>query len=201
MDKRTLILVRGVPGCGKSTFKDYIKYDVHVEADKYFETYFEDKTYKETWDYFKEEGTLYNKHLYLAHKQCYELVEKSMQEDKTIVVTNTNIKQTDINKYYKIAKEYDYKVISLILENRHNGQDIHNVPKDVKQNMINNLSFQFHPYMNPTSIKEFENKIKHLKIKNKNTSKKVIRYSARKKDSYLIRKIKGFYWKHLKNKF
>jgi hypothetical protein len=40
-----------------------------------------------------------------------------------------------MEEYFKLAEKYGYKVISLIVENRHNGKNIHGVPDDKIQIM------------------------------------------------------------------
>jgi hypothetical protein len=37
--------------------------------------------------------------------------------------------------YLKLAEKYEYKVVSLIIENRHGGQNVHGVPEDKLQIM------------------------------------------------------------------
>jgi hypothetical protein len=37
--------------------------------------------------------------------------------------------------YYKLAEQYGYKVVSLIVENRHGNKNIHNVPDETLEKM------------------------------------------------------------------
>jgi hypothetical protein len=37
--------------------------------------------------------------------------------------------------YFDLAKKYDYNVVSLIVENRHGGKNVHGVPDDKVQEM------------------------------------------------------------------
>jgi hypothetical protein len=35
-----------------------------------------------------------------------------------------------MENYYELAKQYGYTVFSVIVENRHNGTNVHGVPQD-----------------------------------------------------------------------
>jgi predicted aldo/keto reductase-like oxidoreductase len=47
-----------------------------------------------------------------------------------IVVSNTFTQEWEMQPYYDLAKEYGYMVFSIIVENRHGGKNVHNVPED-----------------------------------------------------------------------
>jgi hypothetical protein len=44
--------------------------------------------------------------------------------------------------YFELGKKYDFKVISLIVENRHNGVNDHNVPIEVIDKMKNRFEIK-----------------------------------------------------------
>lgn len=89
----------------------------HFEADMYF---MQDGVYK--FDASK---------LKLAHNWCMIQTEKAMADDTAIViVSNTFTQEWEMERYYEMAKHYDYRVISLIVENRHGGVNVHGVPDD-----------------------------------------------------------------------
>ena len=48
-----------------------------------------------------------------------------------IVDHNTFTEEWEMQPYFDLAKEYDYRVTTLIVENRHNSKSIHNVPDEV----------------------------------------------------------------------
>jgi predicted kinase len=55
-----------------------------------------------------------------------------------IVVSNTFTTESELESYYKLAKEYDYRVYSIVVENRHGESEetnIHNVPFKTIQRM------------------------------------------------------------------
>ena len=132
MDKhKTLVLLRGLPGAGKSTFANYIWESKAVfEADKYF---YDDKgNYK--WD-----GNLLDQ----AHRWCQEGVENAMIENYgEIVVSNTLTMNKDIEPYMELAKKYGYHVVSLIVENRHGNESEHNVPQESMRKMRSRFEIQ-----------------------------------------------------------
>jgi plasmid replication initiation protein len=58
-------------------------------------------------------------------------------ESPRIVVSNTFTQEWEMEKYYKLAEKYGYRVYSLIIENRHDGINEHNVPSDKIEQMRN----------------------------------------------------------------
>ena len=126
--EKTLYIVRGIPGSGKSTFAKSLG-GVHFEADMFF---MKDGEYK--FDMFK---------LKEAHKWCQNSVNTAMilnttaGINQTIVVSNTFTQEWEMKPYFDIAEVYGYKVFSIIVENRHGGVNEHNVPEEVLSLMKN----------------------------------------------------------------
>jgi hypothetical protein len=54
-----------------------------------------------------------------------------------IVVSNTFTQEWEMQPYYDLAKQYGYKVFTLIVENRHGGVNEHGVPEDKLKIMKN----------------------------------------------------------------
>lgn len=126
MMPKSLFLIRGVPGSGKSTFANTIWNDYAIcEADKFH--YDEEGNYN--WDPTKVKQ---------AHAWCKEQVENRMKENASsngqyypeIVVSNTFTQEWEMEDYFKLAEKYGYRVTSIIVENRHGGTNVHNVPED-----------------------------------------------------------------------
>ena len=125
-----LFLVRGLPGSGKTSFASAIWNDYAVcEADKFFY----DKEGNYNFDPLK---------LKEAHAWCKNEVESKMIEHQNnqqyypeIAVSNTFTQEWEMEDYFKLAEKYEYKVVSLILENRHGSQNVHGVPDEKLQIM------------------------------------------------------------------
>ena len=57
------------------------------------------------------------------------------QHKSRIVVANTFTQEWEMDIYYDMAKRYNYRVHTIIVENRHGSTNIHNVPEDKLQQM------------------------------------------------------------------
>lgn len=113
---KELFLLRGLPGAGKSTLAKSLG-GVHAEADKYF---MDKGEYK--FDPSKTRD---------AHAWCQNIVAAAMiTEQSRIVVSNTFTQEWEMDHYFELAKEYGYRVYSLIVENRHDGKNQHGVPEE-----------------------------------------------------------------------
>ena len=128
MKEKTLYILRGIPGAGKTTLAKSIG-AVHFEADMYFMV---GKEYK--FDVTK---------LKQAHAWCQDQVRISMKNsdnkigDLRIAVSNTFTQEWEMEPYVEMAKEYGFKVFTLIVENRHGGVHQHEVPEDKIELMKN----------------------------------------------------------------
>jgi len=114
---KQIILVRGLPGSGKSTLaKTLATSGYHFEADMFF---MKDDAYK-----FEPE-LIEN-----AHDWCRNQVQQSMAINlNLIVVSNTFTMEWEMMPYIALAKEYGYIVHTIIVENRHGNENIHDCPK------------------------------------------------------------------------
>ena len=125
---KTLYIVRGVPGSGKSTFAKSLG-GTHFEADMFF---MKDGEYKFDMSKIKE-----------AHNWCQDSVNTAMIMNntaglnETIVVSNTFTQEWEMKPYFEMAELHEYRVFSIILENRHGGVNEHNVPEDKIEQMKN----------------------------------------------------------------
>jgi len=78
-----------------------------------------------------------------AHKQCFVRVEGMMMSDEPkIVVANTFTQEWEFKEYYELAKQYGYRVHSLIVENRHGSKNIHGVPAEKLEQMKNRFDIK-----------------------------------------------------------
>jgi predicted kinase len=124
-----LILLRGVPGSGKTTLaKVILQQPSNVDpeilsADDFFET--------KDGEYIFDSSKLKE-----AHNYCqFRCSERMRQQKSRIVVANTFTQEWEMEEYFKMAERYNYRVHTLIVENRHGGENIHGVPKDKLQQM------------------------------------------------------------------
>jgi predicted kinase len=133
---RKLILIRAVSGTGKSTFA---------------ETFAPDSCICCADDYFTDGQGNYNfdaSKLGQAHKACQEKYLELLDSPfvDTIVVSNTNTKESDYKFYLDEAEKRGIMVFSLVLENRHGNKNVHNVPDHVlerqEQNIKNSLKLR-----------------------------------------------------------
>ena len=126
---KNLYLLRGLPGSGKSTLANQFG-DTHFEADMYF--------INENGEYIFSGADIKK-----AHQWCQSQVELAMIQNhitdgldsSDIIVSNTFTQEWEMEPYYKLAETYGYRVFSLIVENRHGGENIHGAPADKIQAM------------------------------------------------------------------
>ena len=100
----------------------------HVEADMFF---MQDGEYKFEASKLKQ-----------AHEWCQDKTEAWMRNGYNVVVSNTFTTEWEIDAYYKLAEKYDYRVHSLVVENRHGGVNKHNVPADKLEQMKNRFEIK-----------------------------------------------------------
>ncbi len=130
---KELYLLRGLPGAGKSTLAKILvgeKYYCHKEADMYFIDRL--GNYKFIPSQIKE-----------AHQWCKNDIEFCMKYDHSpLVVSNTFTQEWEMEDYYKLAEKYEYRVHSLIIENRHGGINSHGVPDETLEKMKNRFDLK-----------------------------------------------------------
>ena len=119
---KILYLIRGLPGSGKTTLAKSIC-NVVFSADDYFTD--KDGNYK--FDLTKLEN---------AHQNCVNKTTlKMIYGCEKIAVANTFTRDWETEIYFELAKLHGYQVHSIVVENRHNGGSIHNVPEKTIENM------------------------------------------------------------------
>lgn len=128
MDK-VLYIVRGVPGSGKSTFAKQLTSNV-FEADHYFI----DNNGEYKFDITKIKD---------AHVDCRDNVESAMASSiSKIAVSNTFTQEWEMEPYFKLSEKYGYTVFTTIVENRHGGTNVHNVPENIIHAMKNRFEIK-----------------------------------------------------------
>lgn len=124
---KSLIILRGLPGSGKSTLANILS-----ETNKWpifsIDDYFTNPTTKVYEFNFAEN--------HLAYKHCQNQTEKAMQ-DKTekIILHNTFTLDWELEKYFKLANDYDYQVFVATVENYHGGKNQHDIDDEQLKKM------------------------------------------------------------------
>ena len=124
MSTKAFILLRGLPGSGKTTTSTFLKKLLEANGKAYVVCSAD--------DFFIGEDGAYNydkTKLPAAHEQCYKHFQEAVESSiPTVVLDNTNTMTSEFDKYIKLAHEHKYKTHSLVCENRHEGKSLHNVP-------------------------------------------------------------------------
>lgn len=115
-----LIIVRGIPGAGKSTFaqKEYVKpfgYKL-VEADMYFMK-------NGIYTYIAED-------ISKAHDWCYNETIRLLRKGENVIVANTFTQSWELHKYLNLNPSKIYRCTG-------NFTNIHGVPVDTIKRMQN----------------------------------------------------------------
>ena len=118
MSQLTLTLIRGLPGSGKSTLaKQLLAVNpntvTHIEADMFF---------VDEQGSYRFDAT----QLSQAHQWCEQQCALSLQQNKSVIVSNTFVKQWEMKPYRQLAKKYHAKLLIEICTGSY--QSIHNVP-------------------------------------------------------------------------
>lgn len=127
--KSTVWLLRGAQGSGKSfTANQLLQLPCSVLccADDYFMV---DGKYE--FDGSK---------LKYAHQECQNRFISALQNGaENIIVANCNAKDRDFQFYIDKAKEHGANLISLVVENRHGGKNVHGCGEEIVERVKNSI--------------------------------------------------------------
>jgi predicted kinase len=127
--EKILIILRGLPGSGKSSFAEILNTKAICCADDY---HIHNKKYE--WTNFNNTK---------AHEWCQRKCRRFMKIGaERIVIANTNTTEKEMKPYNYMAESFGYKIFSIIMENRHGSSNIHNVPINTMEKMKKRFSIK-----------------------------------------------------------
>ncbi|MBL0316430.1 MAG: AAA family ATPase [Flavobacteriales bacterium] len=124
--EKSLIILRGLPGSGKTTLAHLISADGQHPVFG-IDDYFTDGDGNYHFDHLKN---------HLAYKHCETRTKQAMEDGLPIIILdNTYTLEWEIEPYFKLASDMGYQVHVMTVENRHHGQNTHGIPDDQIEKM------------------------------------------------------------------
>ena len=142
-DGKTLVIIRGIPGSGKSTFAKKLLADLRSQGHKvsHFET---DNFWINEAGEYKFNPAL----LGVAHSKCFNDVFDALKgEDSFVIVSNTFVKHKELKPYLNEAAAHGYNVSVYRMANDFGS--IHNVPAET----INSMKEHFADFEGETIVR------------------------------------------------
>jgi predicted kinase len=127
---KTLYIIAGPPGSGKSTFARKLMTQKDIKFNFEADNWMKDKFGVYHFD---------PKNLGYCHRQCQIYTEKVMETGQDVIVSNTSLTIREAKPYVDLAKKYDYSVEIIHMKNQY--QNIHGVPNEKVQLMRNKHEF------------------------------------------------------------
>ena len=125
---KTVYIISGVPGCGKSTLAKEIAGDCGIicEADAFHYV-------NGVYDWKPE-------NVKPSHDKCFEQFKSAIDNGvRTVINSNTNTTIKEWARYNDYAIENGYIVFKIIVENHHHNDSIHSVPQATREAMADRI--------------------------------------------------------------
>ena len=119
---KTLVILRGLPSSGKTSFADLLETRAICSADDY--------QYRNGIYDWKPERVK------ASHEWCVRKCNRFMQiAHSKIVIANTNTTENEMQVYADLAEKCGYRIYYIIVERRHENKNTHNVPDETVEKM------------------------------------------------------------------
>lgn len=123
---KTLLTLRGIPGSGKTSLAKAISITNGAPIFS-IDSYFEDEAGNYIFDYQKN---------HLAYKECEAKTKQALEQGiPFVIVDNTFTLDWELEPYVRLAKECEYKLFVVTVENRHGGNNVHQIPEEQIEKM------------------------------------------------------------------
>lgn len=121
---KTIFLLRGVPGSGKTTMARFLTSLIGESEAACFSA--DDFMLNSQGVYEYDRARLPE-----VHDKCQRGVRAAMEAGKqAIFVHNTMTREWEMDDYFQMADSYGYRVVSLIVENRHGNKSVYNLKEE-----------------------------------------------------------------------
>ena len=118
-----LILVRGLPGSGKSTIAKSLSNFIHLETDQFWGP-----------DYIFDISRIRE-----AHEWCQNETERHLKLGNDVVVSNTFTTLKEMRPYFQMAGHHNIKPQVILAQGQ--WKNVHNVPAEVLGKMKERFEF------------------------------------------------------------
>lgn len=121
MENKSLTLVRGLPGSGKSKFAHFLVHGKDNIVVLSVDNYYLDNKGNYRYDKKKEQQN---------HEKCREECAAYLERGFSVIVANTFTRDSELAPYESLANEHNATFYSVIMERRHAGKNVHGIPEE-----------------------------------------------------------------------